>query len=169
MGSLQETTCSNTAGRTTCKIKRKLATLCSTPKNSIQCSTPKNSIHSVQFPRTLFTVYQRTMSGQSQKEFITLFLIFSWQWIYAILYDVFTCSLSVYTYLTFLYLSISIHSSWLSRTRLVPTKIRSSRLSCSRFVRSLVWPWCCMRTQSLFISEKFRRIKSMESSTVPYS
>lgn len=71
--------------------------------------------------------------------------------------------------LTFLKLSISMLSSWLSLTRLVPTRILSSLLSCSRLSRSRECPWCWMRTHSLFISEKFSRIKSIVSRTVPVS
>ena len=64
-----------------------------------------------------------------------------------------------------LYIAKSMLSNWDNLTRLVPTRIRSSILSLSFFSRSLLWPWCCMRTHNLFISAKFRRIKSIESST----
>ena len=71
--------------------------------------------------------------------------------------------------ITLRYLLMSTFSSWLIRTRFVPTRIRSSFLSFSRLSRSLECPWCWMRTQSLFISPKFKRMKSTESSTVPES
>ena len=64
-----------------------------------------------------------------------------------------------------LYIARSIFSNCDRRTRFVPTRIRNSILSRSFFSRSLLWPWCCIRTQSLFISAKFRSIKSIESST----
>ena len=41
--------------------------------------------------------------------------------------------------------------------------------SCSRFSRSREWPWCCIRTHNLFISEKLRLMKSIVSCTVPVS
>jgi hypothetical protein len=65
------------------------------------------------------------------------------------------------------YISRSTPSSWLSRTRLVPTRIRRSRRSCSRLSRSREWPWCCSRTQSLFISMKLVRTKPIESARLP--
>ena len=68
---------------------------------------------------------------------------------------------------TCLYLSTLTPSSWLRRTRFVPTRIRSSCLSFSLFSRSRLWPWCCIRTQSLFISAKLSRTKSMESLMSP--
>ena len=64
---------------------------------------------------------------------------------------------------------MSQHSSWLSLTKLVPTRIRSSLLSCSRFSLSRECPWCCIRTHNLFISAKLRWMKSIESLTVPVS
>ena len=69
--------------------------------------------------------------------------------------------------LTFWYTAASMASSWERRTRLVPTRILSSRRSFSLLSLSLVWPWCCMRTHSLFISAKFCRMNWMESSTLP--
>lgn len=69
--------------------------------------------------------------------------------------------------LTSLYISLVTPSSELMRTRLVPTRIRSSLRSFSRWALSRVWPWCCIRTQSLFISEKLSRMKSIESWIVP--
>lgn len=68
---------------------------------------------------------------------------------------------------TFLYVSTSTPSSWLKRTRFVPTKIRSSCRSRSRFSLNLEWPWCCIRTHNLFISAKLSKMKSIESLTVP--
>ena len=65
--------------------------------------------------------------------------------------------------MTLWYKSRSTPSSWLSRTRFVPTRIRSSRRSISRFSWSREWPWCCKRTQSLFISIKLVRTKDIES------
>jgi hypothetical protein len=67
--------------------------------------------------------------------------------------------------LTFLYLSRLTVSSWESRTRLVPTRIRNSSRSRSRRSLSRECPWCCIRTHNLFISAKFIKIKSMESRT----
>ena len=67
--------------------------------------------------------------------------------------------------LTVLYLSKVTPSSCDRTDRLVPTRIFSSRRSFSLLSFSLVWPWCCIRTQSLFISAKFRRMKSRESCT----
>ena len=68
---------------------------------------------------------------------------------------------------TCLYFSTLTPSSWLRRTRLVPTRILSSCRSFSLFSRSRLWPWCCIRTHNLFISAKFRRTKSMESLMSP--
>ena len=79
------------------------------------------------------------------------------------------CALNIPQQLTFLYRSMSMHSSCERRTRLVPTRMRNSRLSCSRRSRSREWPWCCIRTHSLFISAKFSWMKSTESITVPES
>ena len=61
----------------------------------------------------------------------------------------------------------STDSSCERRTKLVPTRMRSSMRSFSLLSFSLVCPWCCMRTHSLFISPKFCRMKSMESATSP--
>lgn len=71
--------------------------------------------------------------------------------------------------LTFLKVGVSMYSSWLSRTKLVPTSSLSSPLSCSRCSRLRVCPWCCILTHSLFISAKFICMNSTESSTVPDS
>ena len=68
---------------------------------------------------------------------------------------------------TCLYLSTLTPSSWLRRTRLVPTRILSSCRSFSLFSLSRLWPWCCIRTHNLFISAKFSRTKSMESLISP--
>lgn len=70
-------------------------------------------------------------------------------------------------HLTCLYLSTLTPSSWLRRTRFVPTRILSSCLSRSLFSLSRLWPWCCIRTQSLFISAKFSSTKSIESLMSP--
>lgn len=68
---------------------------------------------------------------------------------------------------TCLYLSTLTPSSWLRRTKLVPTRILSSCRSFSLFSLSRLWPWCCILTHNLFISAKFRRTKSMESLMSP--
>lgn len=68
---------------------------------------------------------------------------------------------------TCLYLSTLTPSSWLRRTRLVPTRILSSCRSFSLFSLSRLWPWCCILTHNLFISAKFRRTKSIESLMSP--
>lgn len=68
---------------------------------------------------------------------------------------------------TSLYRLTSIPSNWLKRTRLVPTSKQSSWRSFSRLSLSRVCPWCCMRTHNLFISEKFNKMKSIESCTSP--
>lgn len=68
---------------------------------------------------------------------------------------------------TCLYFSTLTPSSWLSRTRLVPTRILNSCRSFSLFSLSRLWPWCCILTHNLFISAKFRRTKSMESLISP--
>ena len=68
---------------------------------------------------------------------------------------------------TFLYLSASTESNCDKRTMFVPTKSLNSSLSLSLLSFWLECPWCCIRTQSLFISAKFKRMNSMESSTVP--
>lgn len=70
--------------------------------------------------------------------------------------------------MNFWYMSRSTPSSWLSRTRFVPTRIRSSFRSISRFSRSLEWPWCWSRTHSLFISMKLVRTKLIESCKLPF-
>ena len=67
------------------------------------------------------------------------------------------------------YISTPTLSSWLSLTRFVPTRILSSILSFSLLSFSLVWPWCCILTHSLFISAKLRSMKSMLSSILPGS
>mmetsp|Transcript_8988 Transcript_8988/g.28407 ORF Transcript_8988/g.28407 Transcript_8988/m.28407 type:complete len:202 (-) Transcript_8988:468-1073(-) len=58
-------------------------------------------------------------------------------------------------------------SSWLTRTRLVPTKMRRSCRSASRFALARERFWCWMRTHSRFISAKFCSTKSSASCTVP--
>lgn len=68
---------------------------------------------------------------------------------------------------TCLYFSTLTPSNWLSRTRLVPTRILNSCRSFSLFSLSRLWPWCCILTHNLFISAKFRRTKSMESLISP--
>lgn len=65
------------------------------------------------------------------------------------------------------YISRSTPSSWLNRTKLVPTRIRSSRRSISLRSRSRESPECCSRTQSLFISIKLVRTKPIESWRFP--
>lgn len=68
---------------------------------------------------------------------------------------------------TCLYFSTLTPSNWLSRTRLVPTRILNSCRSFSLFSLSRLWPWCCILTHNLFISAKFRRTKSTESLISP--
>ena len=65
------------------------------------------------------------------------------------------------------YIARSTPSSLEREARLVPTKMRRSIRSFSRCSRSRTGPWCCMRTQSLFISAKFDRRNETASATVP--
>ena len=65
-----------------------------------------------------------------------------------------------------LYMLQSTPSSCDKRARFFPTSVRSSRRSASRFCFSCAGP-CCNRTQSLFISVKLTKIKSMLSRTSP--
>mmetsp|Transcript_7287 Transcript_7287/g.21468 ORF Transcript_7287/g.21468 Transcript_7287/m.21468 type:complete len:273 (+) Transcript_7287:1394-2212(+) len=68
------------------------------------------------------------------------------------------------------YVSKSRPSSWLRYVRFLPTRSASCCRSASRAFRSAALradPWCCMRTQSLFISAKFCSRNSMASVVVP--
>lgn len=141
--SLQFTTCSSTPGRTICEEKK------------LRGKKKRSFFLFIYLKICQIHLLKRFECLGKKKYKTSSFLLFG-KWMLA-RQQRHTC----------LYFSTLTPSSWLSRTRLVPTRILNSCRSFSLFSLSRLWPWCCILTHNLFISAKFRRTKSTESLISP--